>query len=239
MRIGYFADGPWSHKALKKIVADKSLGVAFICARHESPDALLKAMATDLCIPYVTFKDVNTHEAIAYFKEKDCDLFVSMSFNQIFKRELASLPHKKTINCHAGKLPYYRGRNVLNWVLINDEREFGITLHYIDESIDTGDIIVQRCFPIEDSDDYQTLLNRCYVLCADILIEGIKLIQFGKQEPKSQTSVHPVGFYCPRRRLGDEKIDWSWSSRDVFNYARPLFARAACYNNTKHCDLKS
>ena len=64
-----------------------------------------------------------------------------MSFNQILKKKIINLPHLKTINCHAGKLPFYRGRNVLNRVLINDENEFGITIHYIDEGIDTGDIV--------------------------------------------------------------------------------------------------
>jgi methionyl-tRNA formyltransferase len=65
-----------------------------------------------------------------------------MSFNQIFKSEIINLPRLKTINCHAGKLPFYRSRNILNWVLINDEKEFGITVHYVDEGIDTGDIIL-------------------------------------------------------------------------------------------------
>ena len=80
-----------------------------------------------------------------------------MSFNQIFKREMIDLPKYGTINCHAGKLPFYRGRNILNWALINDEKEFGITVHYMDEGIDTGDIIVQRTYPIGEEDDYGIL----------------------------------------------------------------------------------
>ena len=80
-----------------------------------------------------------------------------------------SLPKLKTINCHAGKLPFYRGRDILNWVLINDEKEFGITVHYMDEGIDTGDIILQRTFPITDEDSYKTLLERSYDECANIL----------------------------------------------------------------------
>ena len=69
---------------------------------------------------------------------------------QCTRHKNTNMPPLKTINCHAGKLPFYRGRNILNWVLINDEREFGITVHYVDEGIDTGDIILQRVFPITD-----------------------------------------------------------------------------------------
>ena len=96
-----------------------------------------------------------------------------MSFNQIFKNNLINLPPLKIINCHAGKLPFYRGRNVLNWVLINDENEFGITVHFIDEGIDTGDIILQKTFKIDDTDDYQTLLSRAYKECGSILYDSI------------------------------------------------------------------
>ena len=64
-----------------------------------------------------------------------------------------NLPKLKTINCHAGKLPFYRGRNILNWALINDEKKFGITVHYVDEKIDCGDIILQRIFKITDKDN--------------------------------------------------------------------------------------
>ena len=87
-----------------------------------------------------------------------------MSFDQIFKSEIIYLSKHKIINCHAGKLPFYRGRNVLNWVLINDE-EFGITVHYVDEGIDTGDIILQKKFPISDQDNYKTLLEKSYRMC--------------------------------------------------------------------------
>ena len=50
---------------------------------------------------------------------------------RFFKNKILSLPKFGIINCHAGKLPFYRGRNILNWVLINDENEFGITVHYV------------------------------------------------------------------------------------------------------------
>ena len=117
-----------------------------------------------------------------------------MSFNQIFKTEIINLPKLKTINCHAGKLPFYRGRNILNWALINDEKEFGITVHYIDEGIDTGDIVLQRTYPISDEDNYSTLLQVSYVECANILYDAIVMFKKENVDGIKQKDIHPIGF---------------------------------------------
>lgn len=222
MKIGYFADGPWSHKALAKIIEDKSLEIVFICARFDSADPFLRTESERLGIPFVINENINSDGFISYLKGLSCDMFVSMSFNQIFKGDILSLPPLKTINCHAGKLPFYRGRNILNWALINDEKEFGVTVHYVDEGIDTGDIILQNCYSISDSDSYATLLERSYIYCAETLIAAIKAIQTGNVQTINQNTIHPTGFYCPQRRSGDEKLNWNQSSREIFNFVRAI-----------------
>jgi methionyl-tRNA formyltransferase len=145
-----------------------------------------------------------------------------MSFNQIFQKNLINLPLLKTINCHAGKLPFYRGRNIINWAIINDEKEFGITVHYIDEGIDTGDIIIQSCYPITDNDNYETLLNCAFRECAENLYTAIKAIQGNNVNSIVQKDIHPFGFYCSERKHGDERIDWSQNSREIFNFVRAI-----------------
>jgi methionyl-tRNA formyltransferase len=110
----------------------------------------------------------------------------------------------------------------LNWAIINDEKEFGITVHFIDEGIDTGDIVFQKSFPITDSDTYQSLLHVSHYECAQILYEAIKKIQSGSFKRQKQIEIHPVGFYCGRRGPGDEIIDWNRSSRELFNFIRAV-----------------
>lgn len=222
IKIGYFADGPWSHLAFEKLIADPSLEVVFIVPRTDTKDNTLMNFAGMYHIDYLTPVRINSEEFYQKAKEYECDLFVSMSFNQIFRKKIIELPLLKSINCHAGKLPFYRGRNILNWALINDEKEFGITVHYIDEGIDTGDIILQKCYPIKDTDDYSTLLKISHKECADILYEAIKLIQAGKNNRIKQETIHPVGFYCGRRVEGDEIIDWNQDSREIFNFIRAI-----------------
>ena len=132
------------------------------------------------------------------------------------------MPSLKTINCHAGKLPFYKGRNILNWVLINDEKEFGITVHYMDKGIDTGDIIMQRSYRISDDDTYSTLLKISVHECANILYDSIKLLQTTNIKPIEQSSISEIGFYCSQRKIGDENLDWNQTSREIFNFVRAI-----------------
>ena len=168
-------------------------------------------------------KNVNSKDSINKLKSYKADIFVSMSFDQIFREEIIEMPKYKIINCHAGKLPFYRGRNILNWALINDEKEFGITVHYVDKEVDTGDIILQETFKIDDSDTYATLLKVAYVECANILFDAVRLfLRLSKIPRISQKTIHPLGFTCPKRKIGDELINWSSSSREIFNFVRAL-----------------
>lgn len=222
LKLGYFADGMWAHEAFKLLIQDKTIDIKFICVRYDTSDETLKKFAEEYKIDYLKHANINSDDFLDHIGSYDCDLFVSMSFNQIFKKKIMCMPRLSTINCHAGKLPYYRGRNILNWALINDEKSFGITVHYVDEGIDTGDIILQREFDITENDDYSTLLNKAYSECANILYDSIKLVREGNFSPIKQTDIHPIGFYCGMRQKGDEVLNWNQTSRDIFNFIRAI-----------------
>lgn len=222
MRIGYFGDGPWAHKAFERIVSDDSIEIAFVMVRYDKRDIILVQLAKQHDIPVELCKNINSKEFMDKVRQYHVDLFVSMSFNQIFKKEMINLPPLGTVNCHAGKLPFYRGRNILNWALINDEKEFGITVHYMDEGIDTGDIILQETYPITDEDDYRTLLERAYTGCADVLYRALKMVQKNEVSAVRQKEIDPVGMYCGMRQPGDEILDWNQPSRDIFNFVRAI-----------------
>ena len=228
LNIGYFADGPWSYAAFNKLINDSNIEIQFICFRYDTEDETLKKYAKKHDIDYLKHKNINSDDFHATIEKYNCDLFVSMSFNQIFKTKTINLAKYKAINCHAGKLPFYRGRNVLNWVLINDEKEFGITVHYIDDGIDTGDIILQKTYRITDKDSYKTLLERAYEGCANILYEAILMFLNGPVNAKKQTEIHPIGFYCSKRDKGDEILNWNQTSRDVFNFVRAISSPGPC-----------
>ncbi len=221
-KIGYFADGPWSHNAFELLIKDPRIEISFIVPRKDTNDNTLKKFSIDNKIDYLNPVNVNSDEFYKKAKTYNCDIFISLSFNQIFKKRIINLPRLKTINCHAGKLPFYRGRNVLNWCLINDEKEFGITVHMIDEGIDTGDIILQRVYEINDEDDYSSILNKAHIECGKILYHAVKKIIINDFTLTKQSSIDPIGFYCGGRGEGDEVIDWNQDSRKIFNFIRAI-----------------
>lgn len=222
LKIGYFADGPWSHLAFEKMINSNLIEIAFITPRFDTTDTELKEYSKKYGIDYLLTPNVNSKEYLEQVSRYGCDLFVSMSFNQIFRKTIINIPKYRTINCHAGKLPFYRGRNVLNWALINDEKEFGITVHYVDEGIDTGDIILQKNYPITDDDTYKTLLDVAYRGCAEVLFDVVKSFQSGPLVGIKQNTIHPTGMYCGMRTIGDEIIDWNQNSRELFNFVRAI-----------------
>lgn len=228
MKLGYFADGPWSHRALEKILSDQRFEIAFIVARNDNPDPVLKARAEELNVPFYVHENVNSPDFLETIGSHGCDLLVSMSFNQILRKDILNVAPQGFINCHAGALPFYRGRNILNWALINGETEFGITVHDVDEGIDTGDIIVQRMFPIGINDTYGSLLELAYEGCADVLFEALSLLESGAAKRTKQDTIDPVGFYCGRRRPGDERLSWDQSARDVHNFVRAISVPGPC-----------
>jgi len=228
LNIGYFADGEWAHESLNLFLKNPNLNVSFICPRYSFPDKYLEKVSIENGIDFIKDSNINNRQFIEKISSYACDLFVSMSFDQIFKRDILSLPNLGTINCHASKLPFYRGRNILNWVLINDEKEFGITVHYVDEGIDTGPIILQKTFTITDEDNYMTLLELSYKQCPLILNEAVKLILENRVQVTSQDDISIEGFYCQKRRPGDEVIDWDSNTRKLFNFIRAICTPGPC-----------
>lgn len=228
VKIGYFADGPWAHHALRRILGDRNLEVAFVVPRFLSTDAVLIDIAKSDHIPILRFENVNDSRSVSSISEYACDLLVSMSYDQIIRKPLYTLPPLGFINCHAGLLPYYRGRNILNWALINGEKKFGISVNYIDDGIDTGDLVYQEKFDILLQDDYGSVLKKAHTACGDVLYKAICVIRDGLAKPTIQKDIHPVGFYCTKRREGDEWLDWNLSAERIHNFVRGVTIPGPC-----------
>ncbi|MBZ5876644.1 methionyl-tRNA formyltransferase [Chromohalobacter israelensis] len=237
MRLGYFADGPWAHEALYKII-DQGHEVCFITPRYDTQDVVLKKIADQYNIPWIVEKDVNSEDFVSYVNHQDCDVLVSMSFNQIIKKNLIKASSQGFINCHAGALPFYRGRNPINWALINGEKKVGVTVHYVDEGIDTGDIIIQDFIEVASDDDYGSLLKKGFLQCADSLSKALLEIQRKDFQPLEQRKIHPVGFYCSRRVVGDEYVDWSDDAESIHNLVRAItYPAPGARTRSKNHDL--
>lgn len=196
MKIGFFGDGPWAERALLPLAQDARYTIVFVAVRASRPDSKLIEMARTRGIPLLCPASVNSDESLAEIGGFGADLHVSMSYDQILRERLLSLPPRGTLNCHAGALPFYRGRNPLTWAIINGEAEFGVTVHWVDLGIDTGDIVLQIKTPIKPVDTYATLLASAEELCAYALVQAISDVYEGTDRRIVQATIDPVGMYC-------------------------------------------
>jgi len=234
--IGFFGDDVWAHKALGYLLKDKSININFICGRFLTKDKKIKKIAKRNKIKFFRIKNVNDTNFINSIKKSKIDLFVSMSFDQIFKKKTINAFNNKIINCHAGKLPFYRGRNILNWALINGEKNFGITTHFVNEKIDSGKIIIQKIFKITKTDDYKSLLMKSHNECAKIIYKTIKKIQSNNYKTIIQNKFSKKTSYYRKRVKGDEVINLKQESHHIENFVKALvepgpFARINLKNN--------
>ncbi len=123
-------------------------------------------------------------------------------------------------NMHGSMLPKYRGRAPVNWMLVNGEREAGVTLHHMVARADAGDIVAQRAVEIGDDDTALTLYRKIVPVGAALIREFHPLIAAGIAPRRPQNLA--AGGYFGRRRPEDGRIDWNWPARRIFNLVRAV-----------------
>ncbi len=148
------------------------------------------------------------------------DLLVLISYTKILKEPLVSTPRFGTINVHGGKLPDYRGASVLNWQIIQGEREGGVAILQVDEGIDTGPILAEARYPIAPTDTFKEVSAKTIKISPRLLIEVLRGLEAGTLTPRPQPS---GGAYWHKRRPEDGRIQWqTMSAVDVHNLVRAL-----------------
>ncbi len=222
IKIGFFGDGQWAFNSAKKLLKNKFIKIDFFCLRAKKPDSKLLKLANKSKISCFNFKNINMQNNINKIKNYNSDLLISVSYDQIFKKKIIESFDLGIINCHCGALPYYRGRSPINWAIINGEKSFGITVHYVNEKIDQGDIIVQKKYPIKKKDDFKSLLNLANKKIPSLLLKSINLILKNNVKPIKQSSISKKGSYYKKRTNGDEDINWKQSSIKIYNFVRAL-----------------
>ena len=151
------------------------------------------------------------------------------------------MPEYGTFNLHASLLPNYRGAAPINWAIINGESKTGVSTFFIDEKIDTGDMILQESIEINSEENAGTLHDKLMHLGSELVLKTVTLIQKGpvKTIPQSETSDIKTAYKLDRDNC---KIDWSDSIENIYNLIRGLspYPGAWCtlINGTESLDVK-
>jgi methionyl-tRNA formyltransferase len=219
MKFILFGDGEWAAGSLLRLRERGHEALGVVIRRKPSSDALTAA-ARGLGIEVLQPENANAPDFVEAVRRRAPELNVSVSYDQILRRPIRETARHGFINLHAGKLPQYRGRNVINWALINGETEIGITSHFVDDGIDSGDIILQKTLPIGWTDSYGDVLERVVAALPDVAAESVSLIESGRNERRPQPP--GAGTYFGGRREGDEWLDWADTSRNLHNKVRAI-----------------
>jgi methionyl-tRNA formyltransferase len=130
-------------------------------------------------IPRHEVSNVNQPVFLDWLRENQIELVVSVAFPKILKQPLLSAPPKGCINYHTALLPRYRGRMPLFWALLNGESEVGITVHEMDEGIDSGAIITQERLPVDPADSLHDLYIKTTQRGVGVLLKAIEMLAAG------------------------------------------------------------
>jgi methionyl-tRNA formyltransferase len=171
-------------------------------------------LAQDRGVPVYNLDSINSKESVAKIKSLEPDLIISAYFNQILKSEVIEIPKLGILNVHPGILPFYRGAMAYFWVLKNQEKYGGVTVHLIDEGIDTGKVLGQKSFLLRKGDTQQTVLSKTAKYGADLLSEIIAEIPAGSLNKKVDVAPEEKAQYFSMP--GEEEFDNYFDKRRFF-----------------------
>lgn len=180
----------------------------------------VKEYALEHEIPVFQPNSLKTEETQNLIKELNPDLIVVVAYGKILPKEVIDIPKYGVINVHSSLLPKFRGAAPINAAIINGEKETGVSIMYIAEELDAGDVILTVKTEISDEDTFLTLHDRLKELGAKGLLEAVKLIEQEKA-PRTPQNHEEATFVKPFSKE-DCKIDWSKSEREIFNFVRGM-----------------
>jgi methionyl-tRNA formyltransferase len=203
MNIIYFSKGVRGTRCLKKIL-DSGYQVSAVVAVNQEKD--LEELSKEYNFPILIPEKINSDETVKLLKHYNPDLFILCGYNKIIKSLIIDIPPLGTINLHGGKLPDYRGAAPINWQIINGETTGGCSILYVDEGIDTGDIIAQEIYPISPEDTHGSVLEKTLEIFPRLLMEVLTQIKDGTVKRSPQNPLE--GCYYSRRYPRDSEILW-------------------------------
>jgi len=172
------------HFGVGKILGTLPPAVQTLTGRYHS----IRALCADHGIPVRVEEDVNSNEFVRRVRALDIDLILSISCGQRLSPRLLAVPSEGAINVHGSLLPKYRGRATAFWVLYHDEEYSGVSAHYMSEDFDDGDIVLQREFPIEETDTMNDVYTKIVETGAEVAQAVIEQVKAGDVTTKPNPS---------------------------------------------------
>lgn len=185
----------------------------------------IKKMALAHGLPLLQPAQLNESEFLRTLRSWNADCFVVVAF-RILPKAVFTIPPKGTVNLHASLLPKYRGPAPIQRAILNGEKETGVTTFFIEETVDTGNWILQEKVEIGHEETAGELHDRLALLGAEVLLRTLDLIEKNQAIPHPQVGTPSV---APKIRPEEGKIDWTEPAEKVFNRIRAFSPKPGAY----------
>ncbi|RFU63220.1 methionyl-tRNA formyltransferase [Peribacillus saganii] len=226
-KIVFMGTPDFSVPVLKRIIAEgyEVIGVVTQPDRPVGRKRVLtpppvKVEAEKHGIPVFQPEKIRIQEELAPILALNPDLVVTAAFGQILPNDLLEAPKYGCINVHASLLPELRGGAPIHYAILEGKEKTGITIMYMAEKLDAGDILTQAEIAIKEDDTTGTLFEKLSVLGSDLLAQTLPKLIKGELTPIPQN--HMKATFAPNIRREQEKIDWNKSGEDIYNQIRGL-----------------
>lgn len=176
-------------------------------------------------IDYLVSPNVNADEVVNKIKDIAPDLIISVSMNQIIKKKILEMPSKHCINVHCAPLPKYAGMSPYVWALANNEDYSAATIHYMEEGLDEGDIIVQENIPVLRKDSAFALFHRCCLRAAELLPKVVNDIEADVVQSYPQDLSKKTYFSWPTKNCVKELRKNGYTLATIMDFIRAIFKR--------------
>jgi len=214
MRIVFIGTGEIGVPALQALLKSEHEVVGVVTqpdkpvgrAQLVEPPAIKKAVAATK-IPVLQPARIKDRQAIEKIRVLKPDVIVVMAYGQILPRDVLEIPKSACLNLHASLLPRWRGAAPIQAAIAAGDRKTGITVMYVDEGLDTGDILLLRSIDILPADTGGSLHDRLAKIAPEPLLESLELLAKGRAPRTPQDNRFAT--YAPKLKREDGKIDWS------------------------------
>ncbi len=187
---------------------------------HQLQPTPVKQAAQAAGIPVYQPASINSPEALAQLQALQPELLVVVAYGQILRRALLDLPPRGIINVHASLLPAYRGAAPIHWAIINGEQQTGVTIMFIEQGLDCGDMILKEAVEIGADENTGALHDRLAELGGKLLLSALELFAqgpvTGEKQDESCTS------YAPMLTKEDEHLCWAQPALQLHNRIRGM-----------------
>ena len=180
----------------------------------------VKEYALTVGIPVFQPTTLRDGTALEQLRELEPQLIVVAAYGKILPVDILQLPALGCINVHSSLLPKYRGAAPINWAILNGEEETGVTIMYMAEGLDTGDMLASSATAIDLNESAQQLHDRLAQMGADLLPQVLEQLESGTAAPVPQDDAQSC--YAPMLSRALSPIDWTHTAREIHNQVRGL-----------------